>query len=187
MTIDTEIFDDPVEPDEAYFDDAPDGKRSFDARLLQEPLTLLPSRSPLVFDESAFVKDAMQAMQRRHRGCVIISEDGTPSSRLTGIFTERDILLKVIDCGRNPATIPLRDVMTVEPETLALDAKLARALNMMSVGGFRHIPVTDAQGRAAFIISVRDIVEYLVESFPSEILNLPPDVGRQPATERDGA
>ena len=66
-------------------------------------------------------------------------------------------------------------------------AKLARALNMMSVGGFRHIPVTDAEGRAAFIISIRDIVEFLVESFPSEILNLPPDFGRQSATERDGA
>jgi len=187
MTIDPEILDDLVERDEAYFDDVSEGKRIFDARLLQEPLTLLPSRVPLVFGESACVKDAMQAMQREHFGCVVISEDGTSDSRLIGIFTERDILLKVIDCGRNPATIPLRDVMTTEPETLAVDAKLAWALNMMSVGGFRHLPVTDAQGRPAFIISVRDIVEFLVESFPSEILNLPPDFGRQSVNARDGA
>ncbi len=187
MTIETEMLDDLVEGDEAYFDHASDGKRGFDARLLQEPLTLLPNRPPLVFDESACVKDAMQAMQRRHFGCVVISEDGTPRSRLIGIFTERDILLKVIDCGRNPVTIPLRDVMTAEPETLTVDAKLAWALNMMSVGGYRHLPVTDAQGRPAFIISVRDIVEFLVESFPAEILNLPPDFGRQAANERDGA
>ncbi len=187
MTIETEMLDDLVEGDEAYFDHASDGKRGFDARLLQEPLTLLPNRPPLVFDESACVKDAMQAMQRRHYGCVVISEDGTPRSRLIGIFTERDILLKVIDCGRNPVTIPLRDVMTAEPETLTVDAKLAWALNMMSVGGYRHLPVTDAQGRPAFIISVRDIVEFLVESFPAEILNLPPDFGRQATNERDGA
>jgi len=187
MTIETELLDDLVAPDEAYFDDRSDRKRSFDARLLQEPLTLLTSRPPLVFAESATVKDAMQAMQRRHRGCVVITADGKPTSQLVGIFTERDILLKVIDCGRNPATIPLGDVMTRDPETLALDAKLAWALNMMSVGGFRHLPVTDHQGRPALIISVRDIVEFLVESFPSEILNLPPDFGRQTVHERDGA
>jgi len=187
MTIETESLDEMVAPDEAYFDDRSDRKRSFDARLLQEPLTLLPSRPPLVFAESSTVKDAMQAMQRRHRGCVVITADGKPTSQLVGIFTERDVLLKVIDCGRNPATIPLGDVMTRDPEALALDAKLAWALNMMSVGGFRHLPVTDQEGRPALIISVRDIVEFLVESFPSEILNLPPDFGRQNVHERDGA
>lgn len=188
MSIETEQHDDLISRDEAYFDDKSDRKRrSFDARLLQEPLTLLPSRSPLVFPESATVKDAMQAMQRRHRGCVVITADGKPTSRLVGIFTERDVLLKVIDCGRNPATIPLADVMTRDPETLAMDAKLAWALNMMSVGGFRHLPVTDHQGRPAFIISVRDIVEFLVESFPAEILNLPPDFRRPSLNAREGA
>ena len=187
MTIDTEMLDDEVGRDEGYFDDSPKRRRGFDARLLQEPLTLLPSRSPMVFSETATVKDAMQAMQRRHRGCVVITDDGKSTSKLIGIFTERDVLLKIIDCGRNPATIPLSDVMTRDPETLALDAKLAWALNMMSVGGFRHLPVTDPHGRPALIISVRDIVEFLVESFPSEILNLPPDFGQQSVNEREGA
>jgi CBS domain-containing protein len=108
-------------------------------------------------------------------------------SPLTGIFTERDILLKVIDCGRNPATLPLSDVMTSDPESLALDARLAWALNMMSVGGYRHLPITDDRGWPAFIISVRDIVEFLVESFPAEILNLPPDFTRPELRTRDGA
>lgn len=188
MSMDTESLDDLVGRDEAYFDDKSEARRrSFDARLLQEPLTLLPSRPPLVFNESASVKDAMQAMKRRHRGCVVITADGKPTSSLIGIFTERDILVKVIDCGRNPATIPLADVMTRDPESLALDAKLAWALNLMSVGGFRHLPVTDQEGRPALIISVRDIVEFLVESFPAEILNLPPDFGREPVHDRDGA
>lgn len=187
MSIDTEILDEPLSRDDAYFDDGSDTRRSFDARLLQEPLTLLPSRTPLVFAPDSTVKDAMQAMQRRHRGCVMITEDGSVRSRLIGIFTERDVLLKVIDCGRNPATLPLSDVMTADPETLALDAKLAWALNMMSVGGFRHVPVTDHEGRPALILSVRDIVEFLVESFPAEILNLPPDFGQHQGRARDGA
>ena len=117
----------------------------------------------------------------------MITQDGTVRSPLTGIFTERDVLTKIIDSGRNPATVPLSEVMTADPESLPTDAKLAWALNMMSVGGFRHLPVTDTRRWPAFIISVRDIVEFLVESFPTEILNLPPDFGREQGRSRDGA
>ena len=187
MATHSDPLDDVLARDDAYFDEGSQRKRSFDARLLQEPVTLLPNRPPVVFSASDTVKDAMQAMQRRHRGCVVITADGTMRSPLVGIFTERDILLKVIDCGRNPATLPLSDVMTTEPESLALDARLAWALNMMSVGGFRHLPVTDDRGWPAFMISVRDIVEFLVESFPAEILNLPPDFTRPELRTRDGA
>ena len=186
MATESDELDD-MDRDEAYFDDASDRRRTFDAKLLQEPLTLLPSRPPLALSESATVKDAMQAMKRQHRGCVLITEDGTVRSPLIGIFTERDVLLKIIDSGRNPATVPLRDVMTCEPESLSIDAKFAWALNMMSVGGFRHLPVTDERRWPAFILSVRDIVEFLVESFPAEILNLPPDFGKQEGRSRDGA
>ena len=107
MPIEREVMDE-LNHDEAYFDDAKDRRRTFDTKLLQEPLTLLPSRPPLALAGSASVKDAMQAMKRRHRGCVLITEDGTIRSPLTGIFTERDVLLKIIDSGRNPATVPTR-------------------------------------------------------------------------------
>jgi len=187
MASDSELIDESVSQDEAYFDESPSLRRAFDSRLLQEPLTLLPNRPPLIFGPEASVAAAMQAMQRRHRGCVVVTEDGTIRSRLLGIFTERDVLLKIIDGGRHPSKMALEQVMTVDPETLALDARLAWALNMMSVGGFRHVPVTDDRGWPAFVVSVRDIVEFLVESFPSEILNLPPDFGREPRLSRDGA
>ena len=173
--------------DEAYFDEAPTRTRSFDARLLKEPLTLLPSRPPITFAATQSVKEAMHSMRKRHRGCVLITEDGTVRSRLVGIFTERDVLLEVIDSGRNPADVPLADVMTADPESLPIDAKLAWALNMMSVGGFRHLPVTDERGWPAFILSVRDIVEFLVESFPAEILNLPPQFESTKSPFREGA
>lgn len=186
MAIEPDELDE-LDRDEAYFDDASDRRRTFDTRLLQEPLTLLPTRPPIALSESATVKDAMQAMKRQHRGCILITKDGTVRSPLIGIFTERDVLLKIIDSGRNPATVPLRDVMTFDPESLPIDGKLAWALNMMSVGGFRHLPVTDERHWPAFILSVRDIVEFLVESFPAEILNLPPDFGRKDDRSRDGA
>lgn len=186
MGIEPDLLDD-LDRDEAYFDEGADRRRTFDAKLLQEPLTLLPSHPPLTLSESATVKDAMQAMKQHHRGCILITQDGTARSPLIGIFTERDVLIKIIDSGQNPATVPLRDVMTPDPESLPIDAKLAWALNMMSVGGFRHLPVTNDRRWPAFILSVRDIVEFLVESFPAEILNLPPDFGREEGRSRDGA
>ena len=174
--------------DEAYFDEeGPRRRRTFDAKLLQEPLTLLPSRPPLAMASDESVKSAMQVMRQQHRGCVLITEDGSTRSPLTGIFTERDVMLKIIDSGRNPADVGLGEVMTPDPETLPVDAKLAWALNMMSVGGFRHLPVTSAQGWPVFILSVRLIVDFLVESFPAEILNLPPDFHWDKSLNRDGA
>jgi CBS domain-containing protein len=78
-------------------------------------------------------------------------------------------------------------VMSGDPEFLRSDAPVAWVLNMMSVGGFRHVPVVNALGCPVAVISVRDVVEFLVEAFPSEILNLPPNFGERPSRARDGA
>ena len=61
----------------------------------------------------------MRAMQAEHRGCVLVTRDGTPGSPLAGIFTERDVLFRIVDRGRNPATLPLAEVMTPDPERAA--------------------------------------------------------------------
>lgn len=176
----------PETSDDPYF--TPDrSSQSFDATALREPLSVLPTNPPICFKGSDAVSEAMRAMQREHRGCVLVTEDGTARSRLTGIFTERDILMNIIDRGRNPASLPLADVMLKEPESLGLDASVAWVLNKMSVGGFRHVPVVDDDGHPVILVSVRDVVEYLVQAFPSEILNLPPEFGVERYRNRDGA
>lgn len=172
--------------DEAYYDD--DSQSTvFDARLLKEPLSVLPTRSPILFAASASATEGMRAMKRERRGCILVTEDGTSRSRLCGIFTERDVLLRIIDRGRNPASVSLDEVMTPDPECLEVDGKVAWVLNMMSVGGFRHVPVVDDAGRPVAVISVRDVVQFLVEAFPSEILNLPPRFAAGSYTTRGGA
>jgi len=175
--------------DEEYFaarGHEPRGGR-FDARLLQEPITVLHRRTPLVFARNESASDAMRAMQTMHRGCVLVTDDGTARSPLLGIFTERDVLHRVIDGGRNPAHLDLSEVMTPDPECLHADATVAWALNKMEVGGFRHIPATEGDGHPIMVVSVRDIVEYLVAAFPQEVLNLPPEFGIARYRERDGA
>ncbi len=178
---------DVLEGDEAYSERERAEQRVFDSSLLQEPLESLRPQKPLIFAGSDSVTDAMRAMQRERRGCVLITTDGTGKSRLTGIFTERDVLYRIVDRGRNPRDLPLKDVMTTEPEALPVEASVAWVLNKMAVGGFRHVPVVDDMDRPAFVISVRDIVEFLVEFFPNDVLNLPPQYGPPRSTKREGA
>jgi CBS domain-containing protein len=158
--------------DESYFE-SPRKRRAFDAALVAERLSEIPVREALVMAAAASVTDAMRAMQREHRGCVLVTDDGTKLSKLVGIFTERDVLLRIVDRGKNPATLPLSEVMTPEPEVLSVKSTVAYALNKMTVGGFRHVPVVDEEHRPAFVVSVRDIAEFLVAAFPREVLNLP--------------
>jgi CBS domain-containing protein len=177
---------DELEHDESYFDPPPRRDR-FDAGLLREPLRALPVRPPLVLRASDSVTDAMRLMQREHRGCVLITEDGSEASVLLGIFTERDVLLRIVDRGKNPATLPLEAVMTSDPESLPANGTIAHALNKMSVGGFRHVPVVDEHHHPVFVVSVSDIVEFLVEAFPREVLTLSTDVAGRVPSGRYGA
>jgi len=172
--------------DEPYFETTRRGSDGFDARLLREPLSVMPVQRPITLPPGATVTEAMRAMQREHRGAVLVTDDGTRQSKLLGIFTERDVLFRIVDRGKNPATLPLGDVMTPDPEVLPITASVAFVLNKMSIGGFRHVPVVDEDHRPCFVVAVRDVVEYLVEAFPREVLNLPPEVGKAPPS-REGA
>ncbi|MBW2242305.1 MAG: CBS domain-containing protein [Deltaproteobacteria bacterium] len=175
MPRDRNGFSDGIEDqDEAYFDSLK-GRgpvdRGFDTRLLHEPASILPARKPVVLGPASSVTDAIRAMKGEHRGVVLVTEDGTPGTPIIGIFSERDVLFRVVDGGRNPATLALSEVMTPDPECLDEEGTIADTLNQMSVGGFRHVPIVDGKGRPTFVVSVRDIVQFLVDAFPREILN----------------
>ncbi|HXV35978.1 MAG TPA: CBS domain-containing protein [Myxococcota bacterium] len=173
--------------DENYFETRRPSERTFDAALLREPVAVLPVRRAATVSPYTTVTEAMRRMKSEHHSCVVITDDGTAQSKLTGIFTERDVLFRVVDRGRNPAAMPIDEVMTPDPETLSVRSTVAAALNMMSVGGYRHVPVVDDEHRPVFVVRVRDVVEFIVEAFPREILNLPVDhhavVQRQRARE----
>jgi CBS domain-containing protein len=156
--------------DEAYFDATSEG-RVFDSQLLREPTRVLARRKPIVLSPQASVTDAIRSMQGEHRGCVLVTRDGTPESAVVGIFTERDVLFRIADRGRNPVTLPVSEVMTVEVECLRVTDPIASVLHLMSVGGFRHIPIVDEDDRPAFVVSVKDVVEFLVEAFSREVAN----------------
>ena len=157
-----------IDDDEAYFD--AERPRVFDASLLGAPAGVLQPRRARILKREETVSDAVRAMQKEHRGVVLITEDGSEQTPVVGVFTERDVLFRIVEGGRDPATIALGEVMTVEPDCLGDEGTVADVLRLMSVGGFRHVPLVDDARRPIGVVSVRDVVDLLVEAFPAEIV-----------------
>lgn len=154
------------------------------AMLLDRSIDRLPGlQSPIHLASDASVRDAIDTMNEARIGCVMIVERGL----LVGIFTERDVLTRVAGSGLDLETTPVGDVMTPDPECLTLEDGIAYALNKMSVGGFRHVPLIDAAGRPTGLVSMRHIVDYLVDLFPRAVLNLPPSPALGIPRAREGA
>src|SRR5579884_1171810 len=116
------------------------------------------------------VADALALMRREGVGCVLV----VAAERLVGIFTERDLLRRVLAAGR-PLTTPVAECMTPEPVVVHPKEPIGAAVRRMEEGGYRHLPVVDEFGRPAGVLSVKRIVHYLVEHFPAIVYNLPPD------------
>jgi signal-transduction protein with cAMP-binding, CBS, and nucleotidyltransferase domain len=173
------IFDE----DLRYEEESGGRPKAIDARLFAEPIKTLQRRAGHVaVPPETTIGQAARIMKEHRVGCVLV-EDGR---KLIGIFTERDILTKVVGTGYDPAHVRVDSVMTRDPETLTPADPIAFAMQRMSVGGFRHLPLVDSNGQPVGILSVKDIVDYLVEHFPGEILNIPPEPGRQPRIPEGG-
>jgi CBS domain-containing protein len=82
------------------------------------------------------------------------------AGQLVGIFSERDLLLKVAGLEADHANRPVKDYMTTRPETVRETDSLAFALHKMDVGGYRHLPVLRG-GRLVGMISVRDLLRHI--------------------------
>lgn len=145
-------------------------RKILDARTLQEPIRILPFVPPLCVTRQTSVAEAIRLMQERHVGCVLVQE----ADQLIGIFTERDVLNRVAGSAHDPAQLTVEAVMTPDPEALPVDASISFALNLMSEGDFRHLPLVDDAHRPVGMLSVKHVVRYLAELFPEEVLNLPP-------------
>ncbi len=109
------------------------------------------------------VDEAAKLMAKRNVGAVMIVEDG----HLTGIFTERDAVFRVIAKGRDAHTTALSEVMTAAPRTVDPDKTFGYALLMMHENGFRHLPVIE-NGKPIGIVSSRNALDPDLEEFVSE-------------------
>jgi len=173
-------MDEWIEDDLACQAGANAAERILDRRMLREPIQRLEPRKPLTLPMQATVEDAVRVLRSNRIGCVLVVE----GERLVGILTERDLLLKM---ERGDLDRPIRDLMTPDPEVLSPADPIVFALNKMSVGGFRHVPLVDTAGHPVGIISVKDIVDYLADIFADDVLTVPPNPARAEAWQgRDG-
>jgi CBS domain-containing protein len=103
-------------------------------------------------------------MASRRIGAVMIGEGQT----LLGIFTERDLMTKVVVPGRDPDKVRLSEVMTGKPDTIKPEETAVDALLRMQRGGYRHLPVVE-NGRLVGMVSVRDIYAAVLGEVEDEL------------------
>jgi CBS domain-containing protein len=153
------------------------------AMILHQPIRALATLRPAIcVPPTASVRQAIERMNEYSAGCVLVEEGG----RLIGIFTERDVLTRIAVSGVDVDRTSVDVVMTREPESLGPEDRVTYALNKMSVGGFRHIPLVDDDGRPVGVVSMRNVVDYMVDLFRTEVMNVPPEP-RNIARAREGA
>ncbi len=129
---------------------------------------LLESKGGDVFaiDASESVLDAAKEMNRRHIGALVVMQDG----RVAGIFTERDILKRIVAAGKDPRTTPVGKVMSEDVLTCTRATTIGEVQSTMRTKRIRHLPVVD-DGHLVGMISIGDVnmaeTESLVETVRS--------------------
>ena len=139
--------------------------------ITEERLRVLSRRQPVTVEPGTSLADCVRAIQRTGTGDSVFVCDS--SGRLMGVLTERDVFARIVG-GTVDLQQPVEALMTTEPKTLDLDQTIRDAIVLMQTGRYRNVPVVDASGRLVGVVRQADIIKYLAESFPEELLNLPP-------------
>lgn len=127
------------------------------------------------------VKTTIDRMRAENHNCAFVTENG----QLVGIFTDRDILRRVVDIPETWQR-PIEDVMTSDPLSVKLTDPADVALNLMNQHHFRNVPVLDENGTVIGNLTHYAVIKYLADHFPESVYNLPPDPDSV-ASDRDGA
>lgn len=133
-----------------------------DSRFLCQSIGILDPKPPLSINPDTPLSEAVKFMQDKKVGCLCILDT---NDNLLGIFTERDVLKYFGSEDRAVSSLMTSNVMTA-----TMDAPIAYALNLMSHGGFRHLPIVDDKSACVGIISVKDIVDYIAGRMTEALL-----------------
>ncbi|MEE2876359.1 MAG: CBS domain-containing protein [Candidatus Neomarinimicrobiota bacterium] len=146
-----------------------EGKEMEEAISVGDSINTLTLQKMIVMPRGTAIQTVIEQFQAEGVACVLIGDDS-----LEGIFTERDVIMKLAGKGLDYHNEIVDDYMTTSPESLLGEDSIAFALNRMTEGGYRHIPVVDLNGKPVGLIGVLDIVRHLAEYFSQDVLNLPP-------------
>jgi CBS domain-containing protein len=125
--------------------------------------SIMERRKFLTVPPTTTVRAASEMMADKGVGAVLVVDKG----RLVGIFSERDVVFRVVARGLDPATTPLVEVMTPQPKTIKPNNTFGYAMTLMHENGFRHLPVVE-DGKPIGIVSARSAVDPDLEEFVCE-------------------
>jgi len=128
---------------------------------------VIQSQTLIHASPSATVFDVAALMSKARVGCIPVLE----GDRLVGVFSERDLMTRVVVEGVDVRSTPVSTVMTREVITASLDDRVERCLDKMRSCGCRHLPVV-AEGRVIAMISMRDLMRDEIEEQVEEIRGL---------------
>ena len=127
---------------------------------------LLEAKAPEVFaiGPDAPVVDAIRLMAEKRIGALLVMQSG----KLAGIVSERDYARKVVLQGRSSSDTPVRDIMTAQVVTIALDDTAEHCMQLVTDRRIRHLPVVDA-GHVLGVVSIGDLVRAVIEDQQLEL------------------
>ena len=152
----------------------------FELNLNSETVQQVEPGAPICVAPTATVRETLQVMKAHSRGHVLVCRDEV----LVGIFTERDSLRLMARNGDLDAAV--ETVMAANPVTVSATDTVGAAITKMSKGGYRHLPIVDAQNHPVGVVRVSGVLHYLVDHFPNVVFTLPP-APHHMAQEREGA
>ena len=126
---------------------------------------LLQPQDLLMLDEGASVMEAALAMSAKKVGAVLVTTSG---GRLAGIFTERDLMSRVVVAKKDPDKTHLREVMTRDVFHVGIDAEVKHVRVELQQRHIRHVPIV-VDGRIAGILSLRDLLRADIDEMSIEV------------------
>jgi CBS domain-containing protein len=139
--------------------------------LADEKLKMLATRDPLTVRPGTSLRACIAQIQQTGMADSVFVTD--EAGRLLGVLTERDIFGKLVATGVD-LDQPVESAMVDHPWTLNLEQPIRHAIELMQTGRYRNVPLVDDAGLLVGVVRPVDVLKYLAESFPEELLNLPP-------------
>jgi CBS domain-containing protein len=139
--------------------------------LARETLRVVQRRDPLSVPEGTSLGTCLSLVETSGMGDSVVVTDA--AGLIRGVLTERDIF-GVIVGGEVDLEAPVETLMNRKPRTLRLEQTVRDAIVLFADGRFRNVPIVDDDGRVVGMVRQQDLLKYLAEAFPEELLNLPP-------------
>ncbi|MCM3877648.1 MAG: CBS domain-containing protein [Thermoanaerobaculia bacterium] len=123
------------------------------------------SRPAVTVQETATVEAAVKTMVKERIGAVVVLK----GKKMTGIFSERDILDKIILAKRDPARTPVSAVMTSPVQYVSGSVEEAQAASTMAEHHIRHLPILDEKKKVVGVVSLRGVMEERIADLEHEV------------------